>query len=59
MHTPTNAKKLRSFFEFSDVKRFVPNYSKLKYTHKLTKRTLSKRMSVLTGLERLTKLLKN
>ena len=33
-HSPKNAKKLRSFLGFPNfAKRFIPNYSTLKYTH--------------------------
>ena len=43
-HTAKNAKDLRSFWGFPNfVKRFIPNYSTLKYTHTSLKRTLTNR----------------
>ena len=39
-HTPKNAKSLRSFLDFPNfIKRFISNYSKLKYTHTSLKKT--------------------
>ena len=43
MHTSKNAKNLRGFLGFLNfVKRFIPNYTTLKYTHTYLKRTLTK-----------------
>ena len=39
-HTPKNAKSLRSFLDFPNfIKRFISNYSTLKYTHTSLKKT--------------------
>ena len=43
MHTPQNAKHLRSFLVFPNyVKGFIPNYSTLKYNHTSLKRIFTK-----------------
>ena len=42
-HTPKKAKNLRRFLGFPNyVKRFLPNYSTLKYTHRPLERPLTK-----------------
>lgn len=43
MHTPQNAKHLRSFLVFPNyVKGFISNYSTLKYNHTSLKRIFTK-----------------
>ena len=43
MHTPQNAKHLRSFLVFPNyVKGFISNYSTLKYNHTSLKRVFTK-----------------